>query len=490
MELKTKQQQEKNKLAFITAMAVHVLSLLMALLGIYGNSNTKFVTLLRISTNTLIIIALVILYIFLKSKDIFKKLNFLLLLIDYVLILGLGSNIYMYALMFPIMIIIIMYMDPVFTFRSAAIAIILNILFCVKISILHPADGAACASQTIFAVFSCIVACSMIKTLSRHQQENLDIIKEQMDTNTKVAEEIIRLSEQLSAKFDIAREQAGVLTESMTTSNDSVQEIASSVKMTAESIEQQTLMTNDIQNNLESAEAETSEMQDAAKISNTAIKEGAALIESLGAQANETAEINRRTHATTEQLNERIKEVEVIIGTILSISDQTNLLALNASIEAARAGEAGKGFAVVADEIRKLSEETKESTGQITNIIEKLTDNVEEAATSMQKTIESSNKQNEMIGTAKEKFLIIEEKVDTLHNIVMSLSGEVENILNANTQINDSITNLSATSEEVAASTESSLTVCADSMQALHSLNNLLNEIHAISEQMKVVVGK
>lgn len=103
----------------------------------------------------------------------------------------------MYALMFPIMIIIIMYMDPVFTYRSAAIAIVLNILFSVKISILHPADGAACASQTIFAVFSCLVACSMIRTLSRHQQENLNAIKKQMDTNTKAAEEIIRLSEQM-----------------------------------------------------------------------------------------------------------------------------------------------------------------------------------------------------------------------------------------------------------------------------------------------------
>lgn len=59
-------------------------------------------------------------------------------------------------------------------------------------------------------------------------------------------------------------------------------------------------------------------------------------------------------------------------GTIDSISSQTNLLALNASIEAARAGEAGKGFSVVAEQIRKLSTETKDSSGQISEALSRL----------------------------------------------------------------------------------------------------------------------
>lgn len=490
MELKQKQQKQINKWAFIIAMAVHVLSLAFASLGIIGNVNASIITYLRIGTTGLIILILIIGYIVSRKKNSFSIINLILLYVDYILILALSNNIYMYALMYPILFITIMYMKPAVTYISAGILGVLNILYSVKISIQLPIMGVSCVSQTIYAVFSCIAACVIMKMLSSHQKENMEEIGNQMDTNSQISSEIINLSEQLSAKFDIAREQAVVLTETMNASNDSVNEIAASAKMTAEAIEQQTLMTNDIQVNLESAEAETTEMQDAARISDSAVKDGAKLIEALGEQANATAEINRRTHATTEQLNERIKEVEVIIGTILNISDQTNLLALNASIEAARAGEAGKGFAVVADEIRKLSEETKESTSQITNIIEKLTENVEEAASSIRQTIETSNRQNEMIGTTKEKFIIIEEKVAILHNIVMNLSGEVENILNANTQINDSITNLSATSEEVAASTESSMTVCADSMDALNILNGLLDEISIISGQMRNIVTK
>ena len=79
-------------------------------------------------------------------------------------------------------------------------------------------------------------------------------------------------------------------------------------------------------------------MQTASDATQDALREGADLIAELKEQATQTAEINRATRTTTEELDNRIKEVEVIIGTILSISDQTNLLALNASIEAASRG--------------------------------------------------------------------------------------------------------------------------------------------------------
>ena len=67
-------------------------------------------------------------------------------------------------------------------------------------------------------------------------------------------------------------------------------------------------------------------MKTAAEVSRAAIEEGSKLIQELKNQATQTAEINRATRNTTEELNNRIKEVEVIIGTILNISEPVRFL--------------------------------------------------------------------------------------------------------------------------------------------------------------------
>ena len=78
-----------------------------------------------------------------------------------------------------------------------------------------------------------------------------------------------------------------------------------------------------------------------------------------------TVEMGGQARARLEALSQAVNEIGAVAELIAGIAEQTNLLALNATIEAARAGEAGKGFAVVAGEVKALANQTASSTEQI-----------------------------------------------------------------------------------------------------------------------------
>ena len=298
------------------------------------------------------------------------------------------------------------------------------------------------------------------------------------------------MAEDLNKKFIQAKEVSEQLNEAMETSHTAVSEIADGTRTNAEAITNQTMQTSDIQRSIEAVGDEAKNMGEISERTNASVKEGVALLERLKSQAEESARINVETRETTKDLNDSIKDVEAITGTILGISSQTNLLALNASIEAARAGEAGKGFAVVAEEIRTLSEDTRKATEEISSIIAKLTCDAENAASRMTLSAEYAERQNEMVEQTSAKLGDIQNDTTALYDSVSQVTNSVASIIAATSVIMDSISNLSATGQEVAASTDMALGLSDTSMDALQNMNGLLQEINGISMNMEQVAMK
>jgi methyl-accepting chemotaxis protein len=147
-------------------------------------------------------------------------------------------------------------------------------------------------------------------------------------------------------------------------------------------------------------------------------------------------------------LNLKTNKIGMFVETINEISNQTNLLALNATIEAARAGEAGKGFAVVANEVKKLAEETGESSKEITNIINSIRDMTQKAnetANLGEVAILQSIKNVQDVKQTFSNVIINNKQVVNQSVIVEEM---VESLKDASKFILNEINNISTISEE------------------------------------------
>ena len=152
--------------------------------------------------------------------------------------------------------------------------------------------------------------------------------------------------------------------------------------------------------------------------------------------------------------NEAIMKITSAVGMITDIASQTNLLALNASIEAARAGEMGKGFAVVAESIGNLANQSAESTAEIRGIIDELTKQSEQSVMASESVEDAINQEQELLVETKKRFDILNSEITNSVEDINGISSLTENLENIKTSIVENVSDLSAISEQNAASTE------------------------------------
>lgn len=216
-------------------------------------------------------------------------------------------------------------------------------------------------------------------------------------------------------------------------------------------------------------------------------------------EGNQAVQLQKQTISDTVQkfseiqntvlnLNNVSTEIGEIINAISGISEQTNLLALNAAIEAARAGEAGRGFAVVADEIRKLSDNTKNSTVEIRELIGKITGQVSAIVEVVESGSHAISAQNVSVEQTEKAFGNISITVEDILGEINNISGKTGNLTGYSKSLNEAIENISAVTEQTSAEAQEANASVSGQAFSLGLINERVLEfsskISSITEEM------
>ena len=486
MDILEKQMKEKNKIAFrieLTTLSIVSLMLLLAVL-VKGYSLDVLLQLIFV-----IIITIILIIGYIKLSPIkFATMGVSSMAIFYILIMILNKMSYAFIYVFPIVFVVIIYMNKNYNKVGGIVLLISNIINVIIRGIRGEISTKISDMVTVQILIIVVIFYSVNKIgylLNKINKENFDLIESRAKKEQEVSKKVLILAEELVDNFELTREEVDRLNDCVNNNNNNIQNIVNLSDKNMLALDTQSEMTENIQINMEQTKIEVDNIMETSKSTKEIVAEGAKIVSELQGQSSKVKIASEESKNLADNLLMSISKVENIISSILSISNQTNLLALNASIEAARAGEAGRGFSVVADEIRNLSEQTVGATNEITNIIQNLTADVKNVGNSILGAAELISKQNNMIIVTGEKFNGINDKVDSLYNIVNSMGAIVSSSVKSTDEIASSLIEVSSNGKNIYNSSNEGLKNSSDSISALNSVNDILNKLYEIADSMK-----
>ena len=375
------------------------------------------------------------------------------------------------------------------TMITALVLVFVASIALVTVSVYNLSKGIKAAEKAVIGLSEGNLGINIDEKSLNRGDELGDMVRGISNLKDRLVEAVTKIhgaSDELLATGTEVNTMAAEINSSTEEISNAVNDIARGASSQAEEIETASGRINEMGSVIENIVESVAVLNDTAGHMKKSGDDSLQIVQDLSGSNDRTMDavdrISKQIYATNESANKISEAVEIITD----IASQTNLLSLNASIEAARAGDQGRGFAVVADQIRSLAEQSGSSAQHITAIIGELIKDSEQTVKVMQEVQAIVNEQREKLEETKRQFANVANGIEQSRTETNGIKSQTEICDTARITVVDVISNLSAISEENAASSEettasmaelsSTIGALADSAEQLQRISSVLEE--------------
>ena len=410
----------------------------------------------------------------------------------YIMISGV-QHITAYFLVYYTMVLAALYQD----YKPILLCTIINIIMtCYFFFTLGEKVFPTCNIVSLINLIVYLILISVVLIFQSHFSEKLrknaldsaqKVLKAKQETENiliQVKKAIVEIGD-FSLKLDGNISAAAAISHEIT---ESFSVVSKSIEKQAENVEDINILVHDNEKNVDSVSTASVNMNNNSMETIDVIIKGNKVMEKLSEEMKGVEISINEADQLISNLNNEAGQIQNIMSKISEISDQTNLLALNASIEAARAGEMGKGFMVVADEVRKLAENSRESTNEVTFILEKIQSMIGHITNQISYVKEAVHLSSDSTVKAGDSFEDINRNSKEVAEEIYSVENLLKKIKSSSLKISSDIKVIAEESQESTAIVQEILAKIEEQDEKIQDVVNSFSKLDSMANELKNTV--